>query len=221
MLISAIMPTRARPDFAARAVELWQAQTHPYRELVILDDTDAPSFAEPPAIDGVYYERIPRLSLGPKRNVMCSRAQGEVIAFWDDDDWYAPGRLADQAKRLIESGKPLTAYCGVVFVNEDQRKAWKYDSVSFPIGSSLMFRKEFWRLHPFADKGHYEDGRVVQGEDVDFTSPVLGLIAITPAERMMYARNHAGCTDLARRNGIISGDPWRAIEWPEWIPICG
>lgn len=43
-----------------------------------------------------YLRLSTRTSIGRKRNLACRRARGEIIAHWDDDDWYAPGRLSYQ-----------------------------------------------------------------------------------------------------------------------------
>ncbi len=46
-------------------------------------------------VPGVRYLQLPqRASIGAKRNLACAEARGELIAHWDDDDWYAPARLS-------------------------------------------------------------------------------------------------------------------------------
>jgi glycosyltransferase involved in cell wall biosynthesis len=49
-------------------------------------------------------------SIGAKRNLGCEAARGEIIAHWDDDDYSAPGRLEDQVRRILTSGKAVTGY---------------------------------------------------------------------------------------------------------------
>src|SRR5262249_34045298 len=57
----------------------------------------------------VRYVRLPaRTSIGGKRNLACRRAAGEIIAHWDDDDWYAPNRLRYQVSPLLEGRAELT-----------------------------------------------------------------------------------------------------------------
>src|SRR5262249_39730198 len=96
-LISAIMPTLNRHSFLPLAVDHFLKQDYPNKELVVVDDSDVavPDLAN---IAGVKYIHVRRRStIGAKRNLACEQAQGDIIAHWDDDDWYAPDRLRYQA----------------------------------------------------------------------------------------------------------------------------
>ncbi len=122
MLISAIMPTRNRPQFAARAIECFQAQTYIDRELLIVVE---PGYApNVPMDDCIRVIEAPAgISLGSKRN-FCNENAGPLIAHWDDDDWSEPGRLAQQIERLTESGRAMTGYRFMTFT--DGVKWWLY-----------------------------------------------------------------------------------------------
>jgi glycosyltransferase involved in cell wall biosynthesis len=57
----------------------------------------------------VRYISLPRRSsIGQKRNLACEAARGSVIAHWDDDDWYAPNRLAHQVAPLCDQSAEIT-----------------------------------------------------------------------------------------------------------------
>ena len=109
-LISCLMVTRNRAALARRAVRCFAAQNWPRAELVVVDD-GAEDY-EP--VLGAYrdrctirYERLPpdpARSLGAARNIALDLAQGELIAQWDDDEWYHPDRLAVQAQSLLGRG---------------------------------------------------------------------------------------------------------------------
>lgn len=183
-LVSAIMPTRARPTFAREAVEVFLAQTWPNRELVIVDDEDEPSF--PGGINGadVRYERLRiKLSIGAKRNVACSRAAGEIIVHFDDDDWSAPERITDQVERLMASGRELTGYNEMLFT--DGARWWQYAGPKdYILGTSLCYRKTLWERRPF------QDSQI--GEDLAFQLGVPK--TAVPAGEVMWARTHPGNT---------------------------
>lgn len=206
-LASAIMPTRGRPQLARDAVELFLAQTWPNKELVVVDDEDAPSFSEPPCVCNYYleryenirYERLRRkLSIGAKRNIACSRAQGEIVVHWDDDDWSAPGRMTDQVERLLSSGLELTGYSEMLFT--DGVKQWLYSGCKdYILGTSLCYRKSLWQRRPFdADK--------TTGEDLVFQLGVPH--TAVPAGELMWARSHAGNTSPR----VYRGPSWRSVE---------
>jgi hypothetical protein len=82
-LVSAIMPTRARPQFAREAVDLFLAQTWPNKELVILDDEEHPSFPSGIAGDGIRYEQLRfTLTVGAKRkHRLLARARRDHYSF--------------------------------------------------------------------------------------------------------------------------------------------
>lgn len=195
-LVSCIMPTRARAGFAAAAVECWLRQTYPNRELVIVDDADAPSLPDGIGTEHVeYYRLLRRLSVGAKRNVACSRAAGGILCHWDDDDYSAPERIADQVKRLMESGCQLTGYSAMRFRSAEGRE-WHYRS-SYPdycLGTSLMYTRTFWERHAFRDLNVNEDGQMWTAARREHT------VVACDAGDLMVATIHAGNTSPRQLN---------------------
>ena len=50
---------------------------------------------------GLWWVRLEsRQTIGAKRNAGADAAAGQLLANWDDDDWYAPWRLSYQVERL-------------------------------------------------------------------------------------------------------------------------
>src|ERR1700752_425901 len=108
-LVSCIMPTYDRRGFISQALQQFLQQDYPNRELIIVDDgSDAiGDLAE--NLAGVRYLRLPsRKSIGAKRNLACQQARGEIIAHWDDDDWYSSDRLRYQVMPIITGGADIT-----------------------------------------------------------------------------------------------------------------
>lgn len=108
-LVSCIMPTGDRRPFVRLALEHFARQDYPRKELIVVDD-GADSVGDVlEGKPGVTYVRLPRrTSIGAKRNLACARARGEIIAHWDDDDWYAPTRLRYQAGPILAGEADLT-----------------------------------------------------------------------------------------------------------------
>jgi glycosyltransferase involved in cell wall biosynthesis len=192
MLVSCIMPTRGRQAFAARAVACFRAQTWPEKELVVLDDRGAPSFPDGLKMEGVQYHLMPRrLSIGAKRNIAISRAAGDILCHFDDDDWSAPGRIADQVLRMESTGASVTGYNVMTFQNEAGR-AWRYTGrPGYALGTSLMYSREFWKQQPFLDQD--------VGEDGSFIDRPIRLVSV-PAGDMMWASIHSGNTSDRREH---------------------
>ncbi len=78
-----------------RLFSAFEAQTWVDKELVVLDDSPEPSrFMQSLTDPRVRYVHEPkRMSVGEKRNRLAEMATGELIAHFDDDDYYAPRYL--------------------------------------------------------------------------------------------------------------------------------
>jgi glycosyltransferase involved in cell wall biosynthesis len=94
-----------------RAVACFLRQTYAPRELVIVhrsDDTATRDYLRAlgePSIRVVEIEPSPELGPGALRNICVEAARGEYVAVWDDDDWYAPTRIAEQVAAFKGAGK--------------------------------------------------------------------------------------------------------------------
>jgi hypothetical protein len=104
-LVSCIMPTFNRRRFLRLALKAFNSQDYPARELIVIDDgTDPVGDLVEEARMARYVRLSARASIGEKRNRACAEARGSIIAHWDDDDWYAPGRLSSQIVPLLAGG---------------------------------------------------------------------------------------------------------------------
>src|SRR5882762_5687038 len=111
VFVSCIMPTYNRRAFVPHAIRYFLRQDYPLKELIIIDDgTDniADLVPDDPSIR--YFSLDHKITLGAKLNQACEYASGNVIVHWDDDDWYAPGRLTYQVHALEDAG---TKVCGI------------------------------------------------------------------------------------------------------------
>lgn len=110
-LVSCICVTRNRVALLKRAVHSFLHQTYSPCELIILfeaDDIATRSYVRllnEPRIVAMEAQAMPRLSLGSLRNIAVRDARGAYIAQWDDDDWSAPSRLAEQMAAIRSSGR--------------------------------------------------------------------------------------------------------------------
>ena len=108
-LVSCIMPTFNRRRFVRLALKAFESQDYPARELIVVDDGTNPVGDLVEKMPAAHYIRLPaRASIGEKRNRACDEARGMIIAHWDDDDWYAPGRLSCQIAPLLAGEAELT-----------------------------------------------------------------------------------------------------------------
>lgn len=103
------MPTFDRRPFIPLALQNFLCQDYPNKELVIVDDGTDPIGSLVEGFPGVRYIRLSsRTSIGAKRNLACQEAHGEIIAHWDDDDWYAPNRVQYQTAPILSGEADIT-----------------------------------------------------------------------------------------------------------------
>jgi glycosyltransferase involved in cell wall biosynthesis len=215
--VSAIMPTRGRPEMARAAVFSWLTQDWPHTELVIVDDKDSRSFPDGlDLLEGVQLVVVSSRNLGEKRNIACGLALGKYIVHFDDDDWSAPHRISDQVQRLIASGKAVTGYHSLTFhemrplqvlTESGLRPAsawWRWrDRHGLAAGTSLCYRRDWWHDHLFVGLERAEDD-LFWAEAVQLEQAIA-----TDGHEMICAANHAGC---------VSG---RAVGGAEWEELPG
>jgi len=125
-MVSVVIPAWNCARYLRRALDSVLAQQYPHDrlEVVVVDDgsTDAS-----PRIVADYAARDPRVRLlqqpnaGPAaaRNRGIAAARGELIAFLDADDAWAPGKLAAQAALFAADPSLGLVHCGVRFVDAD------------------------------------------------------------------------------------------------------
>ena len=169
-LVTCVMPTRNRADFALHAVSLFQRQEYPHRELIIVDDGDDGLEARLPADERILYVRAPAgESIGAKRNRACAAARGRFVAQWDDDDWYGPSRLSVQLAPLLAGRADITGLVTPLFFD---LSAWRFWSVTPALhrrlfvgdvhGGTLVFEKHVWeRLGRYPDASLAEDAAML------------------------------------------------------------
>jgi glycosyltransferase involved in cell wall biosynthesis len=125
--VSCLLVTADRPVYCRRAIRCYEGQTYPNKELVVVDNGDAPieHLLEAVPADELVYQHVqrkPDTYIGALRNQSLEMATGDFIApHWDDDDWYHPDRLAIQLEPLISgSSDSTTLGSTLVHVEGDQ-----------------------------------------------------------------------------------------------------
>jgi len=213
-LVTCVCITRNRRAWLPQAIACFELQTYTNRELLIVAEGEDVSDLVPTEDSRIQLLCCGALLLtGPKRNWANERAQGELIAHWDDDDYSAPGRLMDQVVRLEQTGKAVTGYYSMKFT--DGVNWWKYVNPSLADshahGTSLLYRADYWRSHQF--------GNFATGEDVEFSllahrENQLAVVdassglepRCTPTD-LMFARIHAGNTSKRNTDCAV----WRRL----------
>jgi glycosyltransferase involved in cell wall biosynthesis len=102
--VSVLCPTFGRPERHEQLHRVFDRQLWQDRDLWILDDSPEPStfFRELHDRRVHYMHSAGRMTIGAKRNWLLACCRGDVIAHFDDDDWYAPTYLTTMVGALQE-----------------------------------------------------------------------------------------------------------------------
>lgn len=170
-LVSCIMPTRDRCEWMLQAVAYFQRQDYCQRELIIIDDGQVDHSDDLPCDPRIRYVHMQRkLSIGMKRNRACQLARGQIIAHWDDDDWYASGRLSAQVAPLLAGAADVTGLARPRFFELGSWEFWNCTQemhrrlfVLDVHGGTLVFRRHlFERLARYPDSSLAEDAQFLK-----------------------------------------------------------
>ena len=108
-LVSLVCPTYRRPKLAELAVRHFLAQTWQHSELIVIDDSPE---GERPSIRPnarVKYVRLKdRITMGEKHNIGHALAQGDVLGYQDDDDYWGPRRVVSQLQPIVLGEAEIT-----------------------------------------------------------------------------------------------------------------
>ncbi|MFI7212986.1 glycosyltransferase family 2 protein [Micromonospora maritima] len=145
--VTAVVPTRDRPVLLRAALDAILGQDYPGGiDVVVVYDQSEPdlTLAEDPRIRVITNSRTP--GLAGARNTGILAAQGELVAFCDDDDEWLPGKLAAQVAALEATADGAFVSCGIR-VDYDGRQVDRSLSMDrVPLASLL--RDRHTELHP-------------------------------------------------------------------------
>jgi predicted O-methyltransferase YrrM len=216
-LVSCLMPTANRRAFIPLAIRYFLRQDYANRELIILDDGSdsvADLIPNDPRIRYIRMEE--QRTMGSKHNQGCSLARGEIIAHWDDDDWFAETRLSYQVSELLKQPQmTLTGLSRLLFYSPGADRAWEYTyppaQLPWVCGSTFCYRKVFWEHHPFPDMNEGADTVFVWGLHGD--ARVLAL----SDHRCLVGMIHQHNTSPKRTDGA----GWRPLPTEEIHNLLG
>lgn len=175
MLISCVMPTSSkRRGWIPLAVECYLQQSYKYTELIVGGEADVLSLL--PDDPRIRFVELADINIGMKRNALNSLARGELIAHWDDDDWYAPWRLASQIGAMFAESAPVSGHKALTFYDVRPDEFWRYQSlpdVSYACGATLLYERSLWESLPFGDQRTGEDARWCDAHKAKIAQPAI------------------------------------------------
>src|SRR5829696_1897404 len=213
--VTVVIPTRDRGSLLLRTLRSALAQEGVAVEVVVVDDgsvDDTPAAIQALGDDRVQLVRRERsLGVAGARNAGIAAANGDWVAFLDDDDLWSPGKLRSQLAVAAEEGADFI-YTGALFVNAElepllERKApgvaelYERIALANPVaagGSSVLVRTELARA-----VGGFDD-RLEQLTDWDMWWRLAEAGTPAPCDETLVAYvQHAGSMLLSDPRGVL------------------
>lgn len=146
-LVSCLVVTADRKTLLQRSLHSYKNQTYKNTELVVVDNGIEPieKLLNDFNSERVQYVRVEPsedLVLGDLRNISLSKANGDYLICWDDDDWFHPKRIEIELQTL-QKGYDACCLTGNLFhIDTEEFMEHPYRG-SLPKGSpsSIMHRK--------------------------------------------------------------------------------
>jgi len=154
--VSIATPTFNRRPFIPYLIKSIENQDYPKDKIewVIVDDGTDKIKDLVCNLDYVkYYEYEEKLPLGKKRNIMNSKCSGDIIVYFDDDDYYPMERIRHAVEELINSNFLVAGSSKMHIYYKDIDKMYSFG----PFGSfhstaaTLAFKRELLDLTSFND----------------------------------------------------------------------
>lgn len=178
-----------RAAFLDDAVRSYRAQTHPRRELLVVNDGPQPLRS---TASDVRVINLPEpMSIGEKRNVGLRFAYGGLIATWDDDDISLPERLGAQVAKMRETGAHYVVGDGLYITDEDMRVYGRCRRARRSVMPSALIRRDTMiRAGGYSDATYLEDFEMLERFRVITRTPVV----VMPSEWYVMRRHGSNVT---------------------------
>ena len=213
-LVSVVIPTYKRTDKLERAIDSVLSQSYKNLELLLVNDNvPGDEYTEALKEKVRKYESDPRFHLlmqdkhingAVARNFAIRRAQGEYIAFLDDDDWWEPTKIEKQVKVLSELDSSwggtsclITQYDAegrIIGKTRKYREGKIYKDVIFMTTDvatgTLLLR------HTALDDAGYFDESLLRYQDVQLLTQFTYYFKLKLVEECLH---NADCSDAQNR----------------------
>lgn len=157
--VSVIVPTRNRPGHLPEILRIYDSQTWEDKEILILDDSEQLDLNFKARIKGrpdvqYLYSKKP-LSIGKKRNILAERSSGDLIAHFDDDDYYSATYLERLYEVLRSNDADLVKLAGWYTLHEKSGRLGFWDTTDWKSPHYIFCGTEDIRIKDssFTDNG--------------------------------------------------------------------
>lgn len=206
MSVSIVIPTFNRRKFSDLISLNIRKQTYPFiKEIIVADDGDN---SERLVLDVPYtvlYYKVPRMTIGEKRNFLISKCSSEYIAHMDTDDIYNPDYLSKSIFNLIKTGKNVSGSADMLMYNIETKKTYGQKCIYLDLlnEATMVYRKSYTDKHKYSN--------TMSSEGLAFLTGALTEINETAIEDIMVCLCHSSNT--------VSKADWCKTEYEQTIDM--
>lgn len=198
--VSILTPTYNRRQFIPKVMECIRNQDYPKEKMEwivvdngedkvkdLIEDTELKKGLPPIH----YYEIEEKMNIGKKRNLINSKANGDILLYMDDDDYYPVERVSHAVKMLNKNPKAMIAGSSLIYlyINKRLLEFGPY-AHNHATAGTFAFRKELLKITEFPDKPFAEEKAFLK----DYTIPMVQLdsfktILVIAHDKNTYDKN--------------------------------
>lgn len=206
--VSVVVPTFNGEKYLAAAIESVRSQGSDIAEIIIVDDGSKTPVSELKSFnkEGVRIIRQENQGQGSAINTGVRTTQGELLAFLDHDDYWAPNKISCQKRILLENS--LDVVVGEV-VNEWSRGETIPSSVN--MGPARVFGACLFRKSAFLEVGPVTEDRHIH-EVIDWWSRANGKLRVGYSNEVALYRRIHGENQTLKKDNVDKGDLFRRVR---------
>jgi len=154
MYVSVLIPTFNRKTFSQLISLNIKSQSYPFiKEIIVADDGEDSERLVLDVPFTVLYHKVPRMSIGEKRNFLVSKATGDYLAHFDTDDLYHRNHLSTSIFNLIKSGKGLSGSSDMIMLNTATFKTYKQRCINMNMinEATMVYTRKYAEANKFSN----------------------------------------------------------------------
>lgn len=166
--VSVLCVTFNRQHLIPFVIYQFKKQSYPNHlmELIIYDDSEEKVFPNIHDNNIKYIYSNEKSPLGAKRNKLNSIAKGDIIVWFDDDDYYFPTRIEETVYLLNNSHQSLIG-CKYTLLYDSfkSKKIYKINhKTNYTQNNILAYKKEYLQSHSYNDRDNYDEEKYFTNE---------------------------------------------------------
>jgi glycosyltransferase involved in cell wall biosynthesis len=183
--VSICTPTFNRRPFLPFIIKCFEHQTYPKEriEWIIIDDgTDKVEdlFVNIPQVK--YFKYYNQMNLGKKRNLSNSKCKGDIIIYFDDDDYYPPERISHAVETLQKNPTALCAGSSEMYIFfKHIQQMYKFGPYgpNHATAATFAFRKELLNITK------YDDDQALAEEKIFLKNYTIPFVQLDPLKTIL------------------------------------